>query len=387
MRGGKLSAAAQAEVWAARDRGEALSRVAGRLGVDPATVRAVVNARGGIRPVPPKRAARALTPAEREEVSRGLAAAESFRRIGARLGRAHTTVAREVAQNGGRAQYRAGDAERAARRRAARPKPAKLATRPALRRVVEAKLRARWAPEQIAHWLPTAYPADPEMRVSHETIYRSLFVQGRGALRHELTRELRTRRPTRQPRVTKQPTGRGRLRDVVPISARPAEAADRAVPGHWEGDLLLGRGGSAVATLVERSTRYVLLARLPQGKTAAPVRRALARAIRRLPRHLARSLTWDQGKEMAEHARFTVESGVQVYFCDPRSPWQRGSNENTNGLLRQYLPAGVDFSGLSQRALDRIAAELNGRPRETLGWRSPAEAFAAFERQHAASAA
>ena len=379
MQATRLSMEVQAAVWAARRHGASGKAIALRLGVPIEAVQHLLAAAGGVPPRPRRRAARALSVAEREEISRGLAAHESGQTIAARLGRPPSTITREVARNGARAHYRAAAAERAAQRRAARPQPAKLATTPRLRRVVTRLLRCRWSPEQIAHWLPVASPHDETMRVSHETIYRSLFVQGRGALRHELTRELRTRRAARQPRRV-EPTGRGRLRDVVPISARPAEVADRAVPGHWEGDLLLGKHASAVATLVERTTRFLLLVRLPDGQKAEPVAAALRRVVRRLPAALTRSLTWDQGKELAQHVAFTVATGVQVYFCDPRSPWQRGSNENTNGLLRQYLPRTLDFRALSQRQLDRIARELNTRPRETLGWQTPAARFAALER-------
>jgi IS30 family transposase len=314
--------------------------------------------------------------AEREEISRGVAAGESCRQIAARLGRAPATVSRELARNGGRHRYRAQPADAAAYRRAQRPKTAKLVTEPRLRVVVEAKLALRWSPEQIAGWLPLAYPQDPVMRVSHETIYLSLFVQSRGALRRELQRCLRTGRAMRYPRGKRLPQGRGQLRDVVLLSERPAEAEDRAVPGHWEGDLLLGKRPSAVATLVERTSRYLTLVALPEGYKAEQVRPALAAAVARLPEQLRRSLTWDQGKEMAEHTRFTVDTGVQVYFCDPRSPWQRGSNENTNGLLRQYLSRGADLGQLDQAALDAIAAELNGRPRQTLGFKAPSQALA-----------
>jgi IS30 family transposase len=313
--------------------------------------------------------------AEREEISRGVAAGESCRQIAARLGRVPSTVSRELARNGGRHRYRAQAADAAAFGRAQRPKAAKLVLEPRLRAVVEAKLALRWSPQQIAGWLPLAYPQDPVMRVSHETIYRSLFIQSRGALRRELQRCLRTGRAMRYPRGKRLPQGRGQLRDVVLISERPAEAEDRAVPGHWEGDLLLGRRPSAVATLVERASRYLTLVALPEGYKAEQVRPALAAAVARLPEQLRRSLTWDQGKEMAEHTRFTVDTGVQVYFCDPRSPWQR-SNENTNGLLRQYLPRGADLRQLDQAALDAIAAELNGRPRQTLGFKTPSQAFA-----------
>jgi IS30 family transposase len=247
---------------------------------------------------------------------------------------------------------------------------------PRLRAVVEAKLALRWSPEQIAGWLPLAYPQDPVMRVSHETIYLSLFVQSRGALRRELQRCLRTGRAMRYPRSKRLPQGRGQLRDTLHISQRPPEAADRAVPGHWEGDLVFGRRPSAVGTLVERHSRYVLLFPLPEGVAAQQVRPALTAAVLRLPQQLRRSLTWDHGKEMAEHTQFTIDSGVQVYFCDPRSPWQRGTNENTNGLLRQYLAKSADLGQLDQAALDAIAAELNGRPRQTLGFKTPSEVLA-----------
>jgi IS30 family transposase len=314
--------------------------------------------------------------AEREEISRDVAAGESCRQLAARLGRAPSTVSRELARNGGRHRYRAQAADAAAFGRAQRPKAAKLVLEPRLRAVVEAKLALRWSPEQIAGWLPLAYPQDPVMRVSHETIYLSLFVQSCGALRRELQRCLRTGRAMRYPRGKRLPQGRGQLRDVVLISERPAEAEDRAVPGHWEGDLLLGKRPSAVVTLVERASRYLTLVALPDGYKAEQVRPALAAAVARLPEQLRRSLTWDQGKEMAEHTKLTVDTGVQVYFCDPRSPWQRGSNENTNGLLRQYLPKSGDLRQLDQAALDAIAAELNGRPRQTLGFKTPSQALA-----------
>jgi len=241
---------------------------------------------------------------------------------------------------------------------------------------VEGKLEKRWSPQQIADWLPEAFPHDPEMRVSHETIYMSLFVQGRGALRQELFRCLRQGRATRRPQGKRQATGQGKIRDMVMISERPAEIEDRAVPGHWEGDLIVGTGRRAIGTLVERSTRYVMLMRLPDGNGGEAVRKALAKTIVKLPTELRRSITWDQGREMNEHARFTVDTGVQIYFCDPKSPWQRGSNENTNGLLRQYFPKGTELSGYSQAHLNAVARELNERPRRTLGGMSPSEAFA-----------
>jgi IS30 family transposase len=314
--------------------------------------------------------------AEREEISRGVAAGQSCRHIAARLGRAPSTVSRELARNGGCHHYRAQAADVAAFRRMLRPKPAKLVTQPRLRAVVEAKLALRWSPEQIAGWLPLAYPQDPVMRVSHETISLSLFIQSRGALHRELQRCLRTGRAMRYPRGKRLPQGRGQLRDTLHISQRPPEAADRAVPGHWEGDLVFGKRPSAVGTLVERRSRYLLLFPLPDGVTAHQVRPALTAAVLRLPEQLRRSLTWDQGREMAEHTQFTIDSGVQVYFCDPRSPWQRGTNENTNGLLRHYLPKGADLRQLDQAALDAIAAELNGRPRQTLAFQTPSQVLA-----------
>jgi IS30 family transposase len=316
-----------------------------------------------------------LSLVEREEISRGLAAGESLRGIGRRLGRAPSTISREVNRNAGRCRYRACPADRAFTRRAKRPKPAKLACCERLRVVVEDKLEHRWSPQQIAGWLRVSFPDDPEMRVSHETIYLSLFVQSRGALRKGLTNYLRTGRGTRRPMGHTVMNGQGQLRGTVHISQRPADANDRAVPGHWEGDLLCGKAGTAMATLVERTTRYVMLVALPNGHTADVVTDALAERIVTLPEQLRRSLTWDHGKEMAEHARFTIQSGLPVYFCDPRSPWQRGTNENTNGLLRQYFPKRSDLAPFDQQHLDHVAAELNGRPRQTLGWMTPSQAL------------
>ena len=323
----------------------------------------------------PRRSPLRLSLAEREEISRGLAAGEPVREIARRLGRAPSTVCREVAANGGRDQYRACAADRRAVRRMRRPRPAKLARCPRLREAVESKLELRWSPQQIAAWLRISYPDDPEMRVSHETIYLSLFVQSKGALRKELARYLRRGRARRRPRGLSVMNGQGQLRGTIHISQRPAEASDRAVPGHWEGDLLFGTRSSTVATLVERKSRFVMLVHLPGGHTAGVVADALADAITSLPSQLRRSITWDQGKEMAGHARFSVTTGVPVYFCDPHSPWQRGSNENTNGLLRQYFPRSTDFRALTQRDLDAVAAELNDRPRQTLGWKSPCQAL------------
>jgi IS30 family transposase len=281
---------------------------------------------------------------------------------------------REVAASGGAGRYRACAADRRALRLAHRPKAARLARCPRLRAVVESKLGLRWSPEQIAGWLKGGYPGDPEMRVPHETICLSLFARSRGALRKELAGCLRSGLARRRPRGQPVRNGQGQLRGTARISQRPAEASDRAVPGHWEGDLLSGTRSSTVATLVERKSRLVMLAGLPCSHTAGVVADALAEAIATLPAQLRRSIPWDQGKEMAEHARFSVATGVSACFCDPRSPWQRGSNENTNGLLRQYFPRTTDFRALTQRDLDNAAAELNGRPRQTLGWKSPCQA-------------
>ena len=321
----------------------------------------------------PVRSPLRLSLAEREEISRGLVAGESLRVIAGRLGRSASTISREVAANGGRRRYRACSADRAAVSRMRRPKRSKLASCARLRAVVEEKLESRWSPTQISGWLVEQFPGDPEMRVSHETIYLSLFVQSRGALRKELTRYLRSGHTTRRPQGHSSMNGQGQLRGTLNISERPAEANDRAVPGHWEGDLLMGKGMRAIATLVERKTRFVMLIALPNGHAADVVADALAAKIVELPEQLRRSLTWDQGKEMASHVRFTDETGVPVYFCDPRSPWQRGSNENTNGLLRQYFPKRTEISHYTQADLDAVAAQLNGRPRQTLGFKTPSQ--------------
>ena len=317
-----------------------------------------------------------LSAAEREQISRGIVAGLSGRAIARELGRAPSTVSREIRVGGGRRGYRAVGAERACQARARRPKPRKLAVNPRLLAEVERGLEQRWSPQQISADLRIRFPDDLGMRISHETIYLSLYLQTRGELRRQLTAALRTGRHARKPQG-RQADGRGKIAEMAHISQRPAEVEDRAVPGHWEGDLILGaHGRSAVATLVERHTRYVMLAHLGRDRTTLHVTAALRQRIQDLPAHLIRSLTWDQGVEMASHARFTVDTGVQIYFCDPHSPWQRGSNENTNGLLRQYLPKGTDLAVHDQAALDRIAAELNGRPRQTLGWANPAQKMA-----------
>ncbi len=363
-------------IWDWWQQGGSMRGVARELGRAHASVRTMIESYGGVRPSPRCRASRHLSLEEREEISRGLAAGESLRSIASRLGRSASTVSREVARNGGRLGYRALRADRAAFRRARRPKVCKLASHPRLALMVEEKLGLWWSPQQISGWLKESYPSDPEMWVSHETIYLSLFVQGRGALKHELAQCLRTHRAIRRPTKKRAPTGKGQIRNPVMISERPAEADDRAVPGHWEGDLLMGRRMTAIGTLVERWSRYVMLFRLPDGNTAESVRTGLAEVIQRLPDHLWQSLTWDQGKEMAEHAQFTVDTGIQIYFCDPKSPWQRGSNENTNGLLRQYFPKATDMAALTQEQLDQAAYSLNSRPRQTLGWMTPSQKLA-----------
>jgi transposase, IS30 family len=372
----RFSEAEKADIWDALERGEAMRGISRRMGRSPSSIYTFVVDNAGRRPRPPGSSELRLSLVEREEISRGLAAGMSLRTIATGMGRAASTVCREVNANGGRRAYRALGAERASRHRARRPKVAKLARCRRLRAAVEARLADYWSPEEISAWLARAYPEDPEMRVSHETIYMSLFVQGRGALRQELHSCLRSGRALRRPKArTKGGFGQGQITNKVMISERPAEVRDRAVPGHWEGDLIYGRRMTCIGTLVERSTRYVMLFPLPDGHTAGLVRVALAKKIRSLPTELRRSLTWDQGHEMAEHARFTVDTGVQVYFCDPKSPWQRGTNENTNGLLRQYLPKSTDLSVVTQTELNAIARSLNRRPRQTLGWRSPSEAF------------
>jgi len=330
---------------------------------------------------------RYLDVAEREEIMAGLAAGESMRAIGRRLGRDAGTISREVARNsvsnGPRSRpYRAAAAQRFAEARACRPKPSKLEQNPRLREHVQATLLQGWSPDQISRRLIEEFPADAEMRVSHETIYRELYVQGRGGLRRELSVCLRTGRAVRKPRRRVDMRSE-RITDKVMISERPAEVADRAVPGHWEGDLIVGKNGkSAIGTLVERSTRFVMLLHLPDGNRAEVVRDAIAAKIAELPAQLRGSLTWDQGVEMSRHVQITVETGLPIYFCDPHSPWQRGSNENTNGLLRQYFPKGTDLSVHSPDHLDAVAAQLNGRPRKTLGYNTPGEMLAALLSGH-----
>ncbi len=335
---------------------------------------------GGVKSNGPRPGSgRFLSLSEREEIAVGLAAGDSVRVIAGRLGRSASTVSREVTRNSrGRRYYRAVAAQGQAQHRARRPKTAKLAGNAVLRAHVQKKLELRWSPEQISVMLEHEFPDDAGMRVSHETIYQSIYVQGRGALRRELAACLRTGRAVRKPR-RREGERRGRIPGMVMISERPAEAEDRAVPGHWEGDLILGAAGkSAIGTLVERSSRFVLLLHLPDGHGADQVAEAMTGAMSGLPDAIRRSLTWDQGKEMSGHAQVTAGTGLDIYFCDPHSPWQRGSNENTNGLLRQYFPKGTSLAGHSREHLQAVAGELNSRPRKTLGWKTPAQALDEF---------
>lgn len=371
-----LSLEQQDQAWAQWRTGRSVRSVAHDLGVPVQHVRRHFAATGGVRARPTGRSTRHLSRAEREEISRGIAAGHSLRAIATGLGRPHCTVSREVARNGGRGAYRALDADTKAYARAKRPKASKLTRLPALRAAVEQGLAEEWSPRQISHRLRLEHPDDHAMRISHEAIYLSLFVPHHSPLPRRLTQQLRTGRAMRYPKIARRPTGRGRLRDMTSWRDRPAEASDRAVPGHWEGDLVMGRRPSAIATLVERTSRYTVLVALP-GLKGEDVHPALADALTSVPAHLRRSLTWDRGREMSHHARLTADTGCPVYFCDPRSPWQRGTNENTNRLLRQYLPRAADLRLLDQAALDALAARLNGRPREVLDWRTPAEVYAA----------
>ena len=372
----RLSAADRAVLWARWQQGETILEISRALGTFKSNVWSEVQRRGGLVPPPRTRAARVLQTAEREEISRGLAAGESVRRMARRLGRAPSTISREIRRHGGAGRYRASAADTRAWARARRPKRCRLAADRALGQLVAAALRRDWSPEQIARWLRMSFPDDPTRYVSPETIYRTLYVQARGALKRELVAHLRHGQRYRRPRAGHAGEGQGQLRGMVSIAERPPAADTRAVPGHWEGDLLIGKRGTQVATLVERQSRFVLLVRVAAGDSGTVVD-ALAHHITRLPRVLQQSLTWDRGKEMAQHRRFTVDTGVRVYFCDPHSPWQRGSNENTNGLLRQYFPKGMDLRGVTQRQLDAVALKLNTRPRKTLNWQNPAAVLAA----------
>ena len=372
----RLSQADLAEIERRIWAGETFATAAAAVGCSTRSIQRFLALSGGLKRRVKARSPLRLSLADREELSRGLVAGDSLRTIATRLWRAPSTISREVAWSGTRSRYRAWRADSEATRRGQRPKPAKLAVDARLRREVERGLRARWSPQQIAARLICDYPDDLGMRVSHETIYRTLFVQARGALRKELTACLRTGRTQRRPHMRIERSGAGRLQNMILISDRPPEIEDRAVPGHWEGDLIIGKGGrSAIGTLVERSSRYVVLLHLPHGRAAEDVRAALTRQISKLPAELRRTLTWDQGKEMAEHVRFSTDTNMVVYFCDPHSPWQRGSNENTNGLLRQYFPSKADLSLHSAAHLNAVARELNNRPRQTLNWMKPSEVF------------
>jgi IS30 family transposase len=369
----EYSAGERRELWDRWKRGESISEIGRALDRAPGTIHCTIREHGGVVPAERRRSRFALTVCEREEISRGIAAGESARRVATRLGRSPSTVTREIARHGGRRRYRAGEADKRAWDRGRRPQVCKLARSPVLTGLVAAKLEEDWSPEQISGWLKTEFLQDQTMRVSHETIYLTLFIQARGALKRELVAHLRRTRAIRRPRSAKRGNrGQGQIVDAVSIRERPAEADDRAIPGHWEGDLLAGGANTHIATLVERHSRFVMLVAV-DGKDTRSVTTALSTQVRRLPEQLRSSLTWDRGTEMAEHARFTIATDVKVYFCDPQSPWQRGSNENTNGLLRQYLPKGTDLSQLSQPQLDAIAAKLNTRPRQTLAFKTPAD--------------
>jgi IS30 family transposase len=359
------------ELWRRYKAGETVLGIASALGQRSGNLYRVLQGAGGIAPAQRTRSSRVLGFREREEISRGMAAGDTFRAIARSLNRAVSTVSQEVARHGGRGCYRGAQADWAAWESARRPKPCLLVRHRALQRIVAGKLKQDWSPQQIAGWLKDQYPGSPEMWVSHETIYRSLFVQARGALKKELMGHLRSKRRIRRPRHATDGRVGERIVDAVSIRQRPAEVEDRAVPGHWEGDLVEGSRGTYIATLVERRSRFVILVKIPEKRTDAVVD-ALTRAVRKLPTVLRKSLTWDRGSELTDHAKFTVATDVQVYFCDPRSPWQRGSNENMNGLLRQYYPKGTDLSIVSQAQLDVVARKLNTRPRETLDWKTPA---------------
>jgi IS30 family transposase len=365
----------KALMWERWKQGATLHEI-GKLFDRPHTsIHRILAETGGFRPAQRSRGSKALTLAEREEISRSLVACESIRSIAGRLGRAPSTISREIQRNGGRDAYRANQADQATWDRARRPKVCKLRANRALARVVAERLRMLWSPEQIAGWLKHTYPHDESHHVSHETIYRSLFIQARGALKKELLGYLRRTRGMRRSRHYTQKTAiHGKIVDAVSISERPACVEDRAVPGHWEGDLIFGSGNSQIATLVERQTRYLMLVKL-DGKDSQTVVNALIKNARKLPQELYKSLTWDRGTQMHAHKQFTMATDIQVFFCDPQSPWQRGSNENTNGLLRQYMPKGISLAGYSQTQLNAIARQLNQRPRKTLGFHTPAEMF------------
>ncbi len=365
----------KALMWERWRKGESLQQIAQLFDRNHTSIQGILARTGGIQPRPRCRSQRALSLAEREEISRGLVAGHSIRSIAILLRRAPSTISREINRNGGQSGYRASQAEQAAWDRASRPKFCKLAENRHLASLVADKLRVQWSPEQVAGWLKCTYPGNEDYQVSHETIYRTLYIQARGALKSELLAHLRRTRAMRRSRHHTQKTdNHGRIVGTVSISERPATAEDRAVPGHWEGDLLFGSGNSQIATLVERQTRYLMLVKVA-AKDTETVIEALIKHARKLPQELYKSLTWDRGKELADHKRFTLATDIKVFFCDPQSPWQRGSNENTNGLVRQYLPKGIDLSPYSQAKLNAIAKRLNERPRKTLNYETPAQRF------------
>lgn len=365
-----------AQMWDRWREGASLNEIGRMFDRGHSSVQRILSETGGIRPAERRRSRLALSLAEREEISRGIVAGCSIRSIAVGLGRSPSTVSRELRRNGGRRRYRANRADKAAWDRARRPKTCKLVENRSLTRIVASKLQLEWAPEQIAGWLKLTYPGNEAYQVSHETIYKSLYIQTRGALKKELLQYLRRTRALRRSRHhTQKGPDHAQIVDAVPISKRPAEVADRAVPGHWEGDLLCGTKDSQIITLVERHTRYVMLVRVSKKDTETVVK-ALTKHAQKLPRELYKSLTWDRGSEMAGHKTFSMDTEIKVYFCDPQHPWQRGSNENTNALLRQYFPKGMDLSNIHQNRLNAVARRLNERPRKTLGYYSPAEKFA-----------
>jgi len=370
-----FSTAEKTELWDRWQRGESMRSIGRVFGKPSSSIYFQLAPYGGIRPSPRRRSRLALTLSEREEISRGIVARRSIRFMASLLGRSPSTVSREVCRNGGYDRYRAAVADEQAWIRTRRPKRCKLANSPWLRQAVSRKLGLNWSPEQIAGWLKRTHPEDGSYQVSHETIYRSLFVQARGVLKKELLQHLRSKRTIRRSKqATQKGSDHGQIKDMISIRERPASVEDRAVPGHWEGDLLSGSKNSHIATLVERHTRYVMLAKVANKETNTVVS-ALIKQAKKLPTELYKSLTWDRGKELAAHKQFTLATDIDVYFCDPQSPWQRGSNENTNGLLRQYFPKGTDLSVYSQADLNKVARQLNDRPRKTLEFETPAERF------------
>ncbi len=362
-------------MWDRWQKGESLHEIARLFDRHHPSIQRILSETGGIRPAKRYRSRLALTLVEREEISRGIVAGNSMRSIATALGRSPSTVSREINRNGGLSQYHASQSDKAAWDNAHRPKICKLVKDRSLACIVARKLQLEWSPEQISGWLKHTYPDDENYQVSHETIYRSLYIQARGALKKELLQHLRRTRGMRRSRHHTQKTdNHGRITNTVSISERPASVDDRAVPGHWEGDLIMGSHNSQIATLVERHTRYVMLAKVDRKDTETVIN-ALIKHAHKLPQELYKSLTWDRGKEMADHKRFTLATDIDVYFCDPQNPWQRGSNENTNGLLRQYFPKGIDLSSYSQAKLNAVARRLNERPRKTLNYETPAERF------------